>query len=61
MSKKVKEDLFKKMLWLEHMSELYCDGKLYDKVDYFAEADGAFKMLEVLGLSSEYINWAIGK
>ena len=61
MTDDMKIKLFEKMLWLEHMSELYCDGKLYDKVDYWSECNGAFRMLEVIGLNTEYIYWAIGK
>lgn len=60
-NEEVKNKLFEKMLYLEHMSELYCDGKTFDNVDYFAECNGAFEMLKILGLSSEYTNWAIGK
>ena len=61
MSQEIKEKLFEKMLWLEHMSEAQCNGKLYDKRDYFAESNGAYEMLTILGIGREYINWAIGK
>lgn len=29
--------------------------------DNAVRAEGAFKMLEALGLGSEYINWSIGR
>lgn len=60
-TEEMKTALFRKMLELEHLSELYCDGKLFDNVDYFSEANGAFAMLQVMGLNSEYIRWAYGK
>lgn len=57
----MKEKLFEKMLWLEHMAELQSEGKLYDNRDYFSESNGAYAMLQVMGIDREYINWAVGK
>lgn len=45
------------MLELEHLAE----KTTYDHHNYNEQADGAFKMLEVLGLEREYINWSFGK
>lgn len=61
MSQETKEKMFKKVLWLEHMAELQGDGKLFDNRDYEAESDGAYEMLDILGIGREYLNWAIGK
>lgn len=61
MTQAEKEMLFQQMLSLEHKRELYCDGKLYDNVDYWSMAEGAYKMLQAIGIGTEYINWAIGK
>lgn len=61
MSMEMKEKLFKKVLWLEKMAEQQCAGKLYDSRDYLAESDGAYLMLDIMGIGREYLNWAIGK
>lgn len=63
-TKEMKQKLFERMLWMEHMGEAQQEGKIFgpDNVrDWFSESEGAFKMLEVLGLGKEYIRWAIGK
>ena len=57
MTEEVKLKLFEEMLRLEHLAEI----TTYDGVDYFYKSEGAFKMLEILGLDSEYIWWAVGK
>ncbi len=57
MTKAEKEKLFSKMLQLEKLANM----KDIVKKDYFEQANGAYKMLGVLGLESEYYNWAIGK
>lgn len=57
MTEELKRKLFERVLWLEHMAE----ETTYDHHDYSSESDGAYSMLEVLGLGREYINWAIGK
>ncbi len=57
----IKIKLFEQMLDLEHKGELQTAGKLYDNVDYIAESNGAYKMLEILGINSEYIKWSFGK
>lgn len=60
-TKEMKMKLFERVLWLEHMGEDQGDGKLFDHSDYIAESNGAYSMLEVLGLGREYIRWAVGK
>ena len=50
------EKLFEAMLYLEKKCEAYPESK-----KWFYESDGAFFMLEQIGLAKEYINWAIGK
>ena len=57
MDEEVKAKLFGRMLELEHLA----GATTYDGRDYNEQADGAFQMLQILGLGSEYINWAIGK
>ena len=57
MAEEMKLKLFEKMLELEHKSEQVT----YDNRDYFEQADGAFTMLQVLGLDREYIRWSDGK
>lgn len=51
------EEVFTTMLVLENKAS----ENLYDNRDYFEQAEGAFKILQSLGLSRDYINWAIGK
>lgn len=48
-----KTELFEQVLRFEHLAE---NGAVSGEM-----SDGAFAMLQVLGLSSEYIQWAIGK
>ena len=57
MTEEIKRKLFEKMLRLEHLSEV----KTYGNRDYFEQANGAFAMLEILGLGSEYIRFSEGK
>ena len=57
MTKEMKMKLFEEMLRLEHLAE----RRTYDGRDYCEQSEGAFKMLEILGLSTEYIWWAVGK
>ena len=57
MTEEVKLKLFEEMLRLEHLSKI----KTHNSVDYYDQSQGAFKMLKVLGLDSEYIWWSIGK
>ena len=57
MEKDLKEKLFEKMLYLEHMGE----ETTYDGRDYIEQSNGAFEMLKVLGLDKEYIHWSFGK
>ncbi len=57
MSEGAKIKLFEQMLELEHLAE----AKTFDGRDYFEQSEGAFKMLQAMGLNSEYVNWAIGK
>ena len=57
MTQEMKISLFEKVLELEHLAE----RTTYDGRDYTEQADGAFQMLQVLGISKEYINWSFGK
>lgn len=57
MTEEVKLKLFEEMLRLEHLAEI----ETYDSDDYYYQSQGAFKMLEILGLAKEYIWWAVGK
>lgn len=57
MTQDMKVKLFEKTLELEHLAE----KKTYDGRNYAEQADGAFQMLEILGLSSEYIEWSFGR
>lgn len=57
MSEEMKLKLFEKMLQLEHKSEKVT----YDHHNYFEQSNGAFAMLQVLGLDREYIRWSEGK
>lgn len=59
MTEEMKLNLFTKMLELEHLGEI--QDKLFDHVDYVAESEGAYKMLQAIGLGREYLNWSIGK
>ena len=54
---KTKIALFKKMLYFECMGET----ETYGHRNYCEEGNGAFKMLEILGLDKEYIEWSYGK
>ena len=57
MSEEIKAKLFEKMLELEHLAEV----ETFDGRDYFEQSDGAFQMLQIMGLGSEYIRWSFGK
>lgn len=57
MNKDDKIRAFEKVLELEHLAE----AKTFDGRNYFEQADGAFKVLEALGLGGEYIEWAFNK
>lgn len=57
MTEEMKIKLFENMLRLEHLS----DKQTYDNRNYFEQADGAFQMLQIMGLSKEYIEWSCGK
>ena len=61
MTNEIKTALFEKMLELEHLSEKYCEGHTYDNRDYFAESNGFYEALEMLGIGREYLQWAVGK
>jgi hypothetical protein len=56
-SDETKMKLFQEMLRLEHLGET----KTYDGRNYVDQSDGAFEMLKILGLATEYIKWALGK
>lgn len=57
LSEEVKTRLFKQMLRLEKLGEVVT----YDGRDYVEQSEGAYLMLMILGISSEYIDWAYGK
>ena len=57
LTKEKKEELFNKMLELEHLAE----ARTFDGRNYNEEANGAFQMLEILGIAKEYIQWAYKK
>lgn len=57
MSEDIKIKMFEQMLELEHLA----GAPTYDGRDYFEQCEGAFKMLQIMGLGSEYINWSYGK
>lgn len=50
----MKAKLFESMLELETMAS----KKTYDNRDYFEQAEGAYKMLSILGIGAEYIRWS---
>lgn len=52
----LKEELFYEMLQLEQLSQV----KTYDGVDYFEQANGFFKALEILGIGKQYVKWSKG-
>ena len=60
MTKKEKEKLFEAMLYLEHQQDKYVTNDSVRKKRFY-ESEGAFYMLEELGIGREYIRWAIGK
>lgn len=57
MTEEIKIKLFENMLRLEHLRS----ERTYDNRDYFEQSDGAFQMLQIMGLSKEYIKWSFGK
>ena len=57
MKKEKKLELFEKMLEIEQLAIV----QTYDNHNYNEMANGAYAMLEVLGLGREYINWSICK
>lgn len=63
-TEQMKLELFHKMLYMEHMAEQQQDGKLYGPLnawDWNSESQGAFQMLEIMGLGRAYIRWSNGK
>ena len=61
-SKETKEKLFEQMLQYEHDAERFNEsGGIGEGYDYTELSNGMFEALQILGISSEYINWAIGK
>ena len=57
MSEEMKMRAFEEMLRLETLA----NRPTYDGRDYNEQSDGAFAILDVLGLGSEYIRWSEGK
>lgn len=58
MTRGEKTKLFEKMLELEHLA--YKDNPQHTERSY-DQMNGAFLMLDAIGLGSEYIHWACGK
>lgn len=57
MTKELKIKLFEKMYALEELA----GEDTFDGFDYNEQANGAYKMLDVLGLGHEYIQWSFNK
>lgn len=57
MTEDMKLELFKAVLELEHLAEV----ETFDHRDYCEQSNGAFLMLQILGLDHEYIEWSFGK
>lgn len=57
MTSEMKVALFNEMLRLEKLGE----AKTYDNRDYVEQSNGAYAMLQILGLDKEYIQWSKGK
>lgn len=57
MTNEIKMKLFERVLELEHLGEV----ETFDGRNYSEQTDGAFQMLQILGISKEYLDWAIGK
>lgn len=57
LSEEMKIKLFQKVLELEHLAEV----PTFDGRNYCEQSDGAFQMLEVMGLGREYIRWSYGR
>ena len=57
MTEDMKLELFKAVLELEHLAEAHT----FDHRDYAEQSNGAFLMLQILGLDHEYIKWSFGK
>lgn len=49
--------MFKKVLEMETLAE----RTTYDGRNYTEQSNGAYEMLDILGLSKEYIEWAYKK
>ena len=56
-NEEMKIKLFQKVLDLEHLAEAHT----FDGRNYCEQSEGAFAMLEVMGLGREYIRWSYGK
>ncbi len=57
MTDEMKTKLFEKVLELEHLAE----EVTYDGRNYAEQSNGAYAMLETLGIGKEYIEWSYGK
>ena len=57
MTEDMKLELFNAVLELEHLAEAHT----FDHRDYAEQSNGAFLMLQILGLDHEYIKWSFGK
>ena len=56
-SEEKKIEMFTKCLEYETLS----GKRTYDNRDYFELSEGAFAIIEILGLGREYVNWSYGK
>ena len=52
--------LFEAMLYIEKQLENQCNSDSVRNKRFY-ECEGAFHMLEALGIQKEYISWSIGK
>lgn len=57
MSEDVKLKLFNEVFKLEQLAQN--DDELNDR--YWAQSEGAFAILQILGLGAEYIRWSFSK
>lgn len=57
MTNEMKMALFNKVLELEHLGEV----ETFDHHNYVEQSNGAYAMLQILGLNKEYIQWSFGK
>lgn len=54
MNSEIKLKLFEEMFKLEELAQ----SEVFDQRDYFEQSEGAYKMLKILGLDTEYRRWS---